>query len=70
MRTITIDIINNKAMRLLQDLEFLDLIRLRNEQIPSEAPIANWTSKYKGKMTAQPKSEIDKQLDELRKEWE
>lgn len=69
MKTITIDILNNKAIKLLQDLESLQLIRVRKEKTRSESSI-NWTTKYKGSVTKQPLSEIDKQLNELRKAWE
>jgi len=55
MQTVTIDIINSKALKLLQDLELLKLIRLRKEkksvvEIPNE-----WSSKYKGAMSKQSK---------------
>ncbi len=69
MQTITIDILNSKAMKLLQDLELLQLIRLRKDkQLP--ASNSNWTAKYKGMMTKQSLTEIDTQLTELRDEWE
>ena len=32
MQTVTIDILNNKAIKLLQDLELLQLIRMRREK--------------------------------------
>ena len=70
MQTVTIDIINSKALKLLQDLELLKLIKLRKEknsvlEIPNE-----WSSKYKGAMSKQSIIEIDNQLNELRNEWE
>ena len=68
MQTLTIDIINNKAIRLLQDLEFLHLIRVRREQQP--ATTTDWATKYKGAMTKQPLTDVDNQLNELRSEWE
>lgn len=68
MKTITIDIINENAIRLLQDLELLKLIRLRKEKAQTEPPV-NW-GRYKGAMTKQPINEIDQQLNELRNEWE
>lgn len=67
MKTITIDIINEKAIKLLQDLENLKLIKLRTRQ--ADVP-ADWQKKYKGAMTQQPLSEIDAQLNSLRQEWE
>ncbi len=63
MQTITVDIINNKALRLLQDLEEMQLIRLRKEK---SKPEVNWASKYKGAMSKQSISDIDSQLSELR----
>lgn len=69
MQTITIDILNNKAIRLLQDLELLQLIRMRKEKKQPAAAI-NWGAKYKGAMTKQPLTDIDNQLNELRNGWE
>ena len=69
MQTITIDIINNKAIRLLQDLELLQLIRMRKEK-KQPATTTNWPTKYKGAMTKQPLTDIDNQLSELRNGWE
>ena len=69
MRTITIDIINEKVLNLLRDLEQLKLIRLRKEKPDEKQSTPDW-SKYKGAMSKQSKSEIDQQLNELRNEWE
>jgi hypothetical protein len=69
MQTVTIDILNNKAIKLLQDLENLHLIRMRREKIQYEN-ITNPAAKYKGTMTKQPLPDIDNQLKELRSEWE
>ena len=69
MRTITIDIINDKVMNLLQDLEQLKLIRLRKDKSNEGTVSPDWT-KYKGAMSRQPLNEIDQQLNELRSEWE
>jgi hypothetical protein len=69
MQTLTIDIINEKAIRLLQDLELLQLIRVRKEQ-PLLFAKVDWATKYKGAMTKQPLTDVDNQLNELRNEWE
>ena len=69
MQPLTIDIINNKAMRLLQDLELLQLIRVRREK-NTDAPAIDWAAKYKGAMSKQPLPDIDNQLNELRNAWE
>jgi len=69
MQTITVDIINDKALRLLKDLELLQLIRLRKEKTETTANAQSF-SKYKGILSKQPLTEVDKQLDELRNGWE
>lgn len=68
MKTITIDIINEKAIHLLQDLELLKLIRIRKEKAGQNNG-TDW-GRYKGAMSKQPITEIDQQLNELRSEWE
>lgn len=67
IQTVTIDIINDKALKLLQDLENLQLIRLHKDQKSTKS---QWTKRYKGAMTKQPLTEIDTQLNELRNQWE
>jgi hypothetical protein len=68
MQTITIDIINQQAIRLLEDLELLQLIHIRREE--GQTTAVNWEKQYKGAMTKQSLAEIDSQLLELRNEWE
>ena len=65
MKTITVDILNEKAIKLLEDLEGLKLIRLRDKDQSDK----NWLQ-YKGAITKQDINEVDKQLMELRKEWD
>lgn len=50
MQTLTIDILNNKAVKLLQDLELLQIIRVRKEKRTTSTE-TNWATKYKGAMT-------------------
>ncbi|XWN35317.1 MAG: hypothetical protein ROO73_00795 [Roseivirga sp.] len=66
-QTISIDIIDEKALKLLQDLEGLQLIRLRRDPTAPLLPI-DWT-KYKAAMTQQPLPEVDQQLKDLRNGW-
>lgn len=69
MRTITIDIINEKAERALEELEQRHLIRMRNKnEIPAQK--IDWSKKYKGVMTKDSPEAIESQLNELRREWE
>ncbi len=70
MTTVTIDILNEKALNLLQDLELLKLIRLRKNKEESSVSGINMIAKYKGAMTRQSLHEIDQQLKNLRNEWE
>ena len=46
MQTVTVDILNDKAERLLEELERQELIRVRNEKHRTPA-IINWAGKYK-----------------------
>ena len=68
METLTIDVLNNKAIKLLQDLENLQLIRVHKEQ--QTISKVNWSKKYKGAMSKQTPTQIEHQLKEMRKEWE
>ena len=68
IRTVTIDIINEKALKLLKELELLQLIRVRKEA-EQQVPL-NWTDRYKGAMTKQSTSDIEAQLHEIRNSWE
>lgn len=67
MQTIKIDIINDKALNLLKELELLKLIRLHKENDEDKADNA---AKYKGAMTKQPLEEVNIQLQNLRSGWE
>lgn len=66
MRTLTIDVLKEEALPLLQNLEVLELIRLRES---ASDTVVDWT-KYKGAMSKQSTERVDQQLDELRDAWE
>ena len=68
-KTLTIDILNDKAIKLIQDMELLKLIRVRKTGSKQEKAI-NWTAKYKGAMQKQPINEVDEQLNDLRSSGE
>jgi len=55
MQTITIDIINSKAIKLLQDLKLLKLIRMHKAQ--PETGNKDFT-KYRGAMSKQLNTEL------------
>ena len=65
-QSVTIEIINDGAMNLLRDMEYLRLIRVSPKE---HSPKTDW-SKYKGSMTKQSIDLIDEQLKELRNAWE
>lgn len=69
MQTITVDIINEKALSLLKDLEGLKLIRIRKNIVEQKVSL-NSVAKYKGAMKKQAVENIDHQLNELRQSWE
>ncbi len=68
-QTLTIDILDEKAVRLLQDLEVLQLIRVHTKKDDSKKTNI-LTAKYKGSMQKQPVHEVDSQLENLRSSWE
>jgi len=69
MQTLTIEILNNKAVKLIQDMEHLKLIRVRKEKAQKKRTI-NWAAKYKGAMQKQMLNDVDDQLNDLRSSWE
>lgn len=69
MQTITIDVVNEKAMQLLLDLEVLQLIHVHKKELQETKP-THWALRHKGAMTKQSPDEIDNQLNELRNGWE
>jgi len=66
-QTVTIDIINDKAIKLIEDLELLKLIRVHKNEAPKTM---NYIERYKGAMSKQSLPEVDSQLQELRNSWE
>ena len=67
MQTLKIDIINDKALSLLKDMEFLNLIRLHDK---NDKKLNISIEQFKGAMTKQPLNEIDSELQNLRDSWE
>jgi len=62
MTTVTIELRNKKALRLLQDLEDLQIIRV----IKNPTKLSTLRSTIKTRMT---NDAIDKQINDLRNEW-
>jgi hypothetical protein len=71
MQTITIDILNNNAIKLLKDLELLQLIRMRKE---ITAPSTDATKKlkpsdYRGSISKETADKLNAHIDQSRSEW-
>ena len=71
MKTITLDILNDRAVDLLKDLEALNVIKVHDNNVNEEhSKQINRIKSLKGKMAQQSREEIDKQLNDLRNEWD
>ena len=68
MTTVTVDILDDKALNLLKDLELLKIIKVHLTAVDSTT--TDSVKKYKGLMTKQSPEEIEQQLNELRNEWD
>ena len=71
MQTITIDILNNNAIRLLQDLELLQMIRMRNEKTlpaPDNAKKLR-PSDYRGSISKETADKLNAYIEQSRSEW-
>ena len=67
METVLVQINNNKAYKLLEDLEDLNLITLIKEKI---LPVSTKLSeKYKGVFLAEDADSFDSHTKAMRKEW-
>lgn len=71
MQVITVEIINDKALQLLQDLEALNLIRLVDESSPESIPSeALGKSRFAGRISPETAASLHLQLQQMREEWE
>jgi len=71
MRTVTLDILKDEGYNLLKDLEALKIIRIQDDDDKKlqNMPLS-LAAKYSGAMSKQSREEVDKQLNELRDEWD
>lgn len=71
MQTVTIDILNNNAIKLLQDLELLQLIRMHNNKtLPStDAAKQLKPSDYRGSISKETADKLGAHIEQSRKEW-
>jgi hypothetical protein len=66
MQTILIELTNAKALKLLRDMEALDLIRL----LPQETEKQNLADKYFGKLNNEVAEEMQEYIKKSREEWD
>lgn len=67
IKTVTLDIINEKALLLLHNLEDLNLVKLH--QVEESNADASWFQSFKGSITKQTPEQIEQQFQSLRNEW-
>jgi hypothetical protein len=70
MKTVTVDILQDKGFNLLKDLEALKIIRIKDKKKVLKTVPSDLVAKYSGVMSKQSPEEIDKQLNDLRNEWD
>ena len=68
METVTVEIINTKAMNLLKELEELNIIKIHKSEKNSLAK--DKSSKYRGRLKSGHADRLLKQVEESRNEWE
>ncbi len=66
MQTITIELRNEHALRLLQDLEKLDIIRLVS--VPEKRNSV--AQRFRGTISKQTATQLQEQLQSMRGEWQ
>ena len=66
MNTITVELINNRAMQLLQYLVALHIIRLHE---PVVTPKIKLSEKYRGILSKEDGIDLNKYTDQMRSEW-
>ena len=67
MQTITIELTHQKALKLLQELEDLQIIRLLKKSI---TPSKKNSKKFSGKLSSSVADDLQKYISKSRNEWE
>ena len=68
MRTVTVELRNNNALRLLKDLELANIIRVLDKSEKKEKP--KLSSRLRGSISTERAKQLNEQLNEMRNEWE
>jgi hypothetical protein len=67
METIIIELKNSKALKLIEDLEALSLVRIVRE--PKAVKGKKLSERLVGAISSKEASDIDKELEQIRSEW-
>ncbi len=69
MKTVTLDILNEKALNLLKDLELLNLIRFRKEKKEVASSKIKLSDKYRGIISKEQGQDLKLHIKQMRSEW-
>jgi hypothetical protein len=71
MQTFLVEVLNEKAVPLLHDLENLDIIRLTAQE-PEQTPKRKQklSEQFRGVISPELAADLHRQLEEMRNEWE
>ena len=70
MKTLTLDILDDTAITVLEGLESEKRIRIQGNGQETKPKTIDLAAKYSGAMTKQSLEDVDKQLNDLRNEWD
>lgn len=68
MRTVTVELRNNNALRLLKDLELANIIRVLDKDKKKEK--TKISASLRGAISKERAQELNEQLNQMRNEWE
>ncbi len=67
MKTVTVELKNNNALRLLKDLELAKIIRIVDRDKQEKTKLS---SRLRGSISKERAKELSRQLEQMRNEWE
>ena len=71
MQTFVVEVLDEKAIPLLRDLENLDIIRLISQEPElTDPPKTNLSEQFRGSISPEVAADFHRQLDKMRNEWE
>ncbi|MDF1547189.1 MAG: hypothetical protein P1P88_05170 [Bacteroidales bacterium] len=74
MRTVLVELRNDNALRLLKDLELINIIRVLDTHVPEIKEMKKERKKLsaslRGSISKDRAKELNDQLDQMRSEWE